>query len=139
MASRAVARPATRSSDEDALCFAVGEMLRICLPDTVVWQHVPNEVLRIPKATPAIVAMMVRHNDRLSKMGRRNGWPDYEFIFEGRVFMIEAKDLGSLSKDQRDFRDDCARLGIPWALCRSAQSVWQQLHDWGLPIRKAAF
>lgn len=127
---------------EDPLTIATSDMLRVALPDHVLWTHHPNNFMPIDHKNPEQVRRQKKHSARMAKMGLRPGWPDYDFIKpdDGRMHMIEMKTLkGSLSKEQREFRDECQRQGIPWALCRTTAAVWEQLNAWGFPIRKVAF
>jgi hypothetical protein len=131
-----------KGTGEDPLCFAICDMLNLALPENVLWTHHPNNFMPINHKAPAEVRRLRIHSARMDRMGLRKGWPDYDFIHPAThiMHMIEVKTaIGQLSKEQRTIRNQCQSNGHPWALCRSVEQVWQQLHDWGFPIRRIAF
>lgn len=78
--------------------------------------------------------------DKAKSMGVRPGWPDLQFLFpDGVTRYIELKtETGSLSAEQRAFRDRCAPHGI-FAVCRSVEAVEATLRGWGAPLRNHPF
>lgn len=133
---------AVKGAGEDPLCFAICDMLNMALPEHVLWTHHPNNFMPINHKSVAEVRRMRIHSARMARMGLRKGWPDYDFVHPvtGVLHMIEVKTpTGTMQKEQREIRDLCIGNGHPWALCRSVAEVWQQLHDWGFPIRRITF
>jgi hypothetical protein len=113
------------ASPEHMLQMAVKEYLTYALPSEAAWT-----------ASAVGVNLTMFAAQKLKSAGVRRGWPDLQFLLpDGRVVFIELKsDVGSLSTEQRDFRDRCLPHGI-WALCRSVDQVAAALASWGVALK----
>ena len=62
---------------------------------------------------------------RLKRAGLKRGTPDiYVMLPEGKIAWLELKAKGgSLSIEQRGFRDVCRRLGHHWAVAKTLDDV----------------
>lgn len=91
-------------------------------------------------ANAAGVRVTTQTANKMKGAGVRRGWPDFQFLFpDGVTRYIEVKaPEGSLSPDQRAFRDRCAPHGI-WALARSIEDVARALTGWGVKLRAHPF
>jgi len=123
-----------RANPEHKLQCAVREFLTYCLPlpgspDYVEWT-----------ASLTGAHLGVNRGGRAKAAGVRRGWPDLQFLLpDGRTVYIELKTpTGSLSPEQRAFRDRCAPHGI-FALCRSVDDVEAALRGWGVKLRAHPF
>jgi hypothetical protein len=118
-----------RDNPEERLHRTVAHFLRIALKDEeCLWWHCPSGEKRGKAAA-----------GKLKAMGTRPGVPDICLILpDGKAGFIElkAKD-GSLSPEQRRFRDQATAQGARWALCRSVDEVDCILGEWG--VRRHAF
>lgn len=76
---------------------------------------------------------------RLKAEGVRRGSPDLVFLLPaGRVAWLEMKaPKGTLSSDQKLFRDVALSLGHHWALARSVDEAIPHLTKWG--VLKSAY
>lgn len=110
---------------EDALQKQVATFLNISCPD-LLWFHPPNGGFR-----------NVREAAKLKAMGVKAGVADLAITLpDGRSAFIELKaGKGALSPSQKEFRDTCERLGIPYAVCWSLAEVEQALTEWGVRMR----
>lgn len=88
-----------------------------------VWFAVPNEGQHKPQ-----------YRKHQAAMGVRSGVGDLVLIGDnGQAHLVELKnETGVLSPSQKDFRKECAKLDIPWALCRSLAEFQGTLKGWGL-------
>lgn len=114
---------------EQDLQQLVAGYLRMSLP-TNLWFHVPNSSGNRGARLGGI----------LKSLGVRAGVPDLVFVLnDGKAAFIELKaGKGSLSTEQRVFRADCERLGVPYAVCKSLEEVQGTLQGWGLILRARA-
>lgn len=122
---------ARRANPEAAIQTAVKEYLGWCLPRSIEWT-----------ASLAGTNLSLRAATRAKSMGVRKGWPDLQFLFpDGVTRFIELKAPGgSLSPEQREFRDRCTRIRPDiWAVCRSVEEVAQTLANWGAPLKAHPF
>jgi hypothetical protein len=73
-----------------------------------------------------------RRKDR----GIKPGWPDVQFIFEGRFYGIELKVGNGTQSDNQILRQgEIEQAKAPYAICRSVEEVECQLRAWGIPMR----
>jgi hypothetical protein len=119
-----------RANPEARLQISVKQYLTLCLPDGVWWTA---SLAGHGKMTPAA-------RNKAKAMGLKPGWPDLQFLLpDGRVTFIELKsETGSLSPEQRAFRDAAAPHGIH-AVCRSIDEVEATLRGWGVKLRNHPF
>lgn len=112
-------------SPEHSLQMAVKEFLTFTLPDTIEWT-----------ASATGRKMSIRAAKILRDAGVRRGWPDLQFLFpDGVTRYIELKTpVGSLTPEQRDFRDRCAPHGI-FGVARSVDDVELILSGWGADLK----
>lgn len=76
----------------------------------------------------------IRQGEALKAEGVRRGTPDLCFMLpNGRVGWLEMKaPKGSLSKEQKAFRDLAQTLGHHWAMARSVDEAIVELSKWGV-------
>jgi hypothetical protein len=105
------------------------------------WWHTPNQGNR-----------SAYEGDKFRRMGMRKGFSDFGLGFTldlerfagtqmptATVVQLVAVEVkageGRLKPEQERFRDDCRRLGVPWAECRSVRELDTFLRDtlrpWG--------
>lgn len=90
-------------------------------PDVLSW-HTPNGGKRDAVA-----------GAKLKRAGARPGVPDWLFFYAGQLYAIELKTrTGSLSTEQKDWRDGLIREGAEWALVRTLDDFIAQLAAWAL-------
>lgn len=120
-----------RANPEAKLQASVREYLMICLPEPPA----PGGVLWTASLTGVFLSPAAR--SRAKAMGVRPGFPDLSFVFpDGGTRYIELKsEVGSLSAEQREFRDFTRPHGV-WAVCRSVDEVAAALRGWGAPLRE---
>jgi hypothetical protein len=72
------------------------------------------------------------------KCGTRSGTPDWIFwLPNGLTLQIELKaEGGSLSDDQKAFRDELKELGHPYRVEKSIRGMAVALSDWGVLFRE---
>jgi hypothetical protein len=107
---------------------AIVEWVRTVAPELIVF-HPPNGGLR-SKAEAA----------RLKWIGTLAGIPDLIVLGQdGRTWLIEVKsEHGSLSADQRNIRDRCVALRIPFVVAKSIDDVRRAFAIWGIETREAS-
>jgi hypothetical protein len=82
----------------------------------------------------------IRTAKKLKATGLRPGAADLMLLrkSDAKSFFMEVKTAsGSLSKNQRDFRDFCKEAGFPWALVRSRDEA--QLWLWSKGLLKPEY
>ena len=111
-----------RPISEDAIHFAVADMLRFKGHGALLWYHVPNGEIRTGRA-----------GAKLKRMGTKPGIADFALTLpDGRSAFLEIKnDKGRQSPEQKAFQTQCERLGIPYSLVRSSQEAEAVLWSWG--------
>lgn len=80
--------------------------------------------------------------NQMKAAGLKRGWPDLQALLpNGQVVFIEIKTAtGSLSPEQRSFRDKCQATGCDiWALARSVEDVAAAFTRWGVRLRSHPF
>lgn len=109
--------------EEDAIQAEIIDLLKVAAIPSLMWFHPANGGKR-----PINTAR------RLKEIGVVAGVPDLMLIApEGRIFQIEVKTAtGSLTKEQRLWRDHCREHENPWALVRSRNEAQDVLSEWGL-------
>lgn len=120
---------------EDDLALVVGSALRGWTLEGrlhATWTNVPHEVGAVSKKSPAFRAAQARYAKNIAQ-GLIAGSGDYVFIGDGPAGWIELKSsTGSLSPDQRDFRDWCGLVGARYEVCRTIDAVEATLRGWGM-------
>lgn len=120
-----------RTGPEDKLAIEVAIMLRVATLEgrlLAAWTHIPHEVAARGKFANI-------HMAKAKALGLIKGSCDYVFAGPTASGWIELKsDTGSLSPEQRDFRDWCQAMGANHAVCRSVAEVREKLFSWGLLI-----
>lgn len=112
---------ATKERPEEALQIQAVEYLELALPAPFRFWHTPNQ-----RGTRSRWENML-----LKAMGVKAGVGDI-LIAGGRppLIWLELKSpTGRLSDPQKDWRDWCALVGIPWFLCRSLEDVVEALES----------
>ena len=112
-----------RNRPEETIHRAVVDYLLLALPAGVVFFHVPNGGKR-SKA----------EGKKFKDLGVRAGVADLAFILPGgRAAFAEIKaPKGSLTPEQKVFKEDIEELGCPWAEVRSIDDMKAALQSWGV-------
>lgn len=112
-----------RSNPEHKIQVALMDYLAIAGRRDLHWFAIPNGEKR---------HIMVA--SRLKAEGVRRGTPDLCFLLpEGRVGWLEMKTAkGTLSAEQKAFRDRAQMLGHFWAMARSVDEAIPHLTEWGV-------
>lgn len=126
-------RSAKRANPEHKLQVEICRYLAVALPPSIIFT-----------ADAAGVPVSIFTASKMKAAGVRRGWPDIRFLMpDGVTRYIEVKTpTGSLSPEQRDFRDRCLNIRPPvdiWALCRSVEDVAAALAGWGVELRESMF
>lgn len=125
--------------DREALVFA--NALRAASLEgrlSAVWTHPANELAGITRSTnyghrPLPQAALAR------ALGLIKGSSDYLFLWRGGSGALEFKSsVGSLSPGQRDWREWCSALGVPFRVVRSTPDALAILTEWGVYWEKKA-
>lgn len=100
----------------------------------LVWA-LPDDYLWTANAAGVRVSMHVA--TKMKAAGVRRGWPDMQILFPSAVTrFIELKADGSLSVEQKAFRDRCLATGRDiWATARTLIEVESALLRWKVPLR----
>lgn len=127
-------RGRTRGAEDD-LALVVGSTLRAWTLEGrlhATWCNVPHEVGAVSKTDPGFRSAHARYAKNVAA-GLIAGSGDYVFVAAGASGWIELKSsTGSLSAQQRDFRDWCAHVGARYATCRTLDQVEATLRGWGM-------
>ena len=107
---------------EHKIQVALVDFLKVAARPEIVWGAIPNGGFRHPRVAQS-----------LQNEGVRRGTPDLFFCLpEGRVAWLEMKAAkGSLSDDQKIFRDRVLSLGHLWAMARTVEEAALHLASWG--------
>lgn len=120
---------------EDDLALVVGSALRGWVLEGklhATFTCVPHEVGAVSRNSPAFRTAQARYAKNIAA-GLIAGSGDYVFVGEGAAGWIELKSsTGSLSPDQRDFREWCGFVGAHYAVCRTLDEVQATLRGWGM-------
>lgn len=112
---------------EEALQIQIVEFLDWALPEPLRFWHTPNQ-----RGTRKAWEVAL-----LAALGVKPGIGDILIGGWRTLIWIEVKTpTGTLSKSQKDWRDWCHQVGIPWFLCRSLEDVADALES--LQIRLKA-
>lgn len=102
--------------NEEALHLACVQYLRwaVNAGQVAAFHHSPNQ-----SSGP------VQWLAKRKRLGTSAGFPDLLIYFpDGAILHAELKaPRGTLTPDQKAWRDRCERLGIPWALIRSFEDL----------------
>ncbi len=110
-----------RQHPEDAIQRACVQFLELRKPPCL-WFHPPNGGAR-SKVEAAI----------FQGLGVKAGVPDFIFLWYCGRGVVEVKTpTGRLSPAQKNFRDACHEMEIPWALIRGVDELAGVLLEWGL-------
>jgi hypothetical protein len=104
----------------------VADALRIACAPGWLWTHFPAGEQRTGFA-----------GVRLYRMGLQRGWPDFLLIDPiGVLHALELKKgKAAMRPDQRVFRDEMLKRGVPWAVARSLEEALHQLTEWGALLK----
>lgn len=117
-----------RVDREGPIHKAILSLLIAVLPARAVIHHSPNE-LQIT-ASPAARAIAV---NRAKALGMRAGWPDLEWLLDGRMYFFEVKAPdGKESADQADIRAQLIAAGALVEVVASVEQAEAALKKWGL-------
>lgn len=118
-----------RMGEEDRLSVEVATMLRVATVENrliATWTHVPHEVAGKGKFAAIYMA-------KAKAMGLIKGSADFVFVWKDGGGWIELKTAtGSLSPEQRDFREWNHATGANHAVCRTLAEVTEKLIEWGV-------
>jgi hypothetical protein len=117
-----------RVGPEDRMTIDVATMLRVATIEGKLlasWTHVPHEAAGRGKFAAIYMA-------KAKAMGLIKGSADFVFVWPDGGGWIELKtETGSLTKEQREFRDWVVASGANHAVCRSVGEVEAVLIGWG--------
>lgn len=117
-----------RMGEEDRLSVDVATMLRVATVEgrlRATWTHVPHEVAGRGKFAAIYMA-------KARAMGLVKGSADFVFVWPNGGGWIELKTrTGSLSPEQRDYKQWCFETDCNYALCRTVDEVADKLISWG--------
>ena len=103
----------TTESPEFALHCAVADLLRVSVPNDILWSHLPFGEARTKRTAGWLKAM-----------GVTPGWPDFLILGPGGPVMIELKAKGQgLSAPQKECHRKARALGYTVYLARSVEDV----------------
>lgn len=115
-----------RLGEEDRMAYAFANELRVAVLEgrlKAVFSHPANELAGRPGVASAIARAL----------GLITGATDYLFLAPTGSLALEAKSAtGSLSKGQRDFRDWCAHVGVPFHVFRTVDEGLAHLRAHGI-------
>lgn len=118
-----------RLGEEDRLSIEVANFLRVATLEGKLlgtWTHVPHEVAARGKFANI-------HMAKARALGLIKGSADFVLAWPSGGGWIELKTkTGSLTPEQRDFRDWCVAKGVHHAVCRSLEEVQEKLFSWGV-------
>lgn len=122
---------AKRSNPEALIQIRIHQMLTFRLPANVLW-------------TASMAGTHLSMGARMKKKaaGVKRGDPDLKFLPpDGITRYAEVKTAtGSLSREQRVFRDHCKASGLDiWALVRSEDDMIAALERWGVELKRDPF
>ena len=111
---------------EHALHLGVAQLSRLILPQDSVFHHSPNESVATKKWRQKLIAY-----------GMQPGWPDLEFVHDGRLYCVELKWGGNRpTKNQAALHVRLREAGVPVRVCRSQEEVVGFLDDCQIPLRQ---
>lgn len=120
---------------EDDLALLVGSALRGWVLEGrlhATFTCVPHEVGAVSKTDPGFRSAQARYAKNVAA-GLIAGSGDYVFVGADVAGWIELKSsTGSLSPQQRDFRDWCGHVGARYAMCRTLDQVEATLRGWDM-------
>lgn len=124
-----------RAGPEEILAMEVADWLRAETLEgrlRATWTCIPHEVGYISQKSAGSALAMMRYA-KAKAMGFIPGSTDYVFVWEGGGGWLELKSsAGSLSPEQKDFRDWAVAMRCGHAVCRSLDDVRQKLFEWGV-------
>jgi hypothetical protein len=108
---------------EDQIQGEIVSLFKVALRDDCFYFHVPNGGKR-----------SINEARKFKTLGVIAGVPDLVIIDQkGMSHFLEVKTAhGSLSNEQKAFRDKCFSRGIRWALVRSREDAQHIVNQWGL-------
>jgi hypothetical protein len=121
---------------EDDLAVESAAYLDHVLPEDAVWWHTPNQGRGDGRtAADARGAMLMAA--KLKAMGLRAGIPDVTILWQGRVYMTDAKSrTGALSDSQKALFPKLERAGAHiQPTYRTIEELESHLVGWGIPLR----
>lgn len=69
--------------------------------------------------------------------GAKKGFPDLLFTGAFHGLMEVKTEGGYLAREQKEWRDWCAEMQVPYAVVRSIDDVRETLGEWGVRTRRA--
>lgn len=123
--ARIAAQPGKRRSLETPLHRQIVNWLRWQLPKAVL-HHSPNELDMPGKDAARLVA-------KAKSMGMRPGWPDIEFMLNGRMYFMEVKAGNNRpSPEQKKVHDELRAQGAFVAVVTSLDEAQAAVRRWGI-------
>jgi len=111
---------------EDELHKSVAQLLDRALLEPAFWTTFPAGMYVLPRHV----------GGRLKAYGMKDGVPDIEVIYDGRVVWLELKrPHGSISKAQRAAHPKLERAGCHVYVCRTPEAVIDALDRERFPVR----
>lgn len=124
---------------EDAEAYRFAQDLRQASLEgrlLAVWTHPANELAGVGKTVGGKFRVSVQ--SAIAKaLGLITGTSDYLFLFRGGSIAMEFKAAdGSLRSSQRDFRDWCLAMGVPFHVVRSRAEALEVLRGAGVLVKE---
>lgn len=116
-----------RVDREGPIHRAIVQLLSLTLKRGAIFHHSPNEQAMVGAQRARDMAIM-----KAARLGTKPGWPDLEIIYDGKIYFLEVKADGDLSKAQEDRRDELSDAGAFWALVRSVEEAQIITKAWGI-------
>jgi hypothetical protein len=119
--------------EEFVIHAALVEHLRQFKRDGVVFFHPSSGEERTKRVNPKTGKVFCPGGTRLQRMGMRKGVPDLVILHSGRMFGLEVKSpVGTLSREQKEFRVEWERAGGRYAVVRSVGEGTAVLEEWAV-------
>lgn len=121
---------------EDAEAYAFANSLRAATLEgklAAVWTHPANELAGMVRKAPGGKITVPPQIALARALGLITGTSDFLFLWAAGACAIEFKSkTGTMTPGQRDFRDWCELMRVPFHLVRSADAGLQVLRQAGV-------
>lgn len=127
---------------EDVEAYAFANALRAAALEgrlRCVWTHPANELAGVIHKRPGGKFKIPVGTAIARALGLISGTSDYLFLAPGQSLALEFKsEKGALRPIQRDFRDWCQHVGVPYKVVRSCAAGLALLAELGMLVERQA-